>query len=117
MIVFFYIIVLWALLGWVIGNTYLGRKLFSQRLPKNQYYSFDTTPRYFIPITVAEAETVFVKTRVLPNRAKELAKDIEIVTNGNTLAEYWQGYSFQEIVQAMTPGMKKAVLDLRSFLK
>lgn len=117
MIVFFYIIVLWALLGWVIGNTYLGRKVFSKRFPKQQYYSLDTTPRMWVTIQSKVTEPTQVKVRFLGNKAHDLAKDVEIVTNGRILAEQWGNSDYMTIFNSLSKEQLYAVRELRGFLK
>ncbi len=117
MIVLFYLIFVVSLIGWLLGNTDLGRTIFYSRLPKDKYYSQSQAPRFFIPVTFATSNSQVIKIRHLGNPAKDLARDIEIITDGDIRAESWRGYSYRQIVSHLTPAQINDIKQLRSFLK
>lgn len=115
--VFFYLMVLLAIIGWVLGRKTVNAKLFYNHVDYESYIAETTRKRIWIGVKQPVSRAVKVKVRFLGNPALELAKDIEIVTNRNTLAESYSGYTYREILESMTPEQIKAVNEIRSFLK
>lgn len=114
--VFFYLMVIFAVIGAVLGSDTINAKLFYNNNPKKQFTTDLAHKRIWIGISQPKSKAEKIKVRFLGNPALELAKDLEIVSNGDIPAYLWQGYTYREILQEMSPELVKQVKQLRSFL-
>lgn len=113
---FFWFMFIVSVFGWFVGRDTFWRNHFY--LPKSQTFSStNTSPRIWISVKSAPSRVQNVNVKFLGNPAHELAKDIEIASGGNILAETMEGYSYKEILRSLTPDQVKAINELRSFLK
>lgn len=116
MMAFFYIMLFLSILGAILGSDNFRRWAFYTH-PNHTHESYNTTPRIWIAVKTDNSRATKIKVKFLGNPALELAKDIEICSDGNIIAESWHGYSYREILESLTPDQVKAVNELRSFLK
>jgi hypothetical protein len=105
-----------AILGTVLGNTDIQKRLFFRS--RNKGYIQRQKPRTTIYIAVkSESSKVVLEKPKVYKPAERLAKDIEIVTDGKIVAESWRGYRYREILARLTPQQINDINEMRSFLK
>lgn len=113
---FFWFMFIVACIGKLLGMDTLQRLFYNQ--DKHQlYWSQNPAQRIWVGVTDKSTKSVKVNVKFLGNPARELAKDIEIVTGGRILAETLEGYSYSEILADLTPDQVRDIEEVRSFLK
>ena len=111
----FYILAILSVIGAILGNDNISRRLFYLD-DSRTFRSSSDTPRIWVAVKEDNSKAAKIKVRFLGNPARELAKDIEIVTDGRIIAESYNGYSYREILESLTKEQLKDIEDLRSFL-
>lgn len=111
---FFYFMLIVGIFGWVLGRPSMTRKLFynHDNLVRTQDYAVGI----WVAVKYTDTEAEKIKVKVLESPARRLAKDIEIVTKGNIMAESYTGYTYREILESLTKEQLMDIKDLRSFL-
>lgn len=116
MMAFFYIMLFLSILGAILGSDNFRRWAFYTH-QAHTLESYNRAPRIWIPVKTDNSQAAKIKVKFLGNPALELAKDIEICSDGNIIAESWRGYNYREILESLTPEQIQAIKELRSFLK